>query len=158
MFRPMRRFKQQVSDAECIKILKEEPRGVLAVYGENDYPYCFPINFYYDEATGKIYFHGAREGHKVDAIRKNNHVCFTVMNQGIKKENEWPWFVTSVIIFGHIEEVEDEAVKIPMLQALAEKYYPSREAATAEVVKDGARAKMTSLVIDHMTGKLVKES
>lgn len=158
MFRPMRRFKQQVSDAECIKILKEEPRGVLAVYGENDYPYCFPINFYYDEAIGKIYFHGAREGHKVDAIKKNNHVCFTVMNQGFKKENDWAYSVISVIIFGRVEDVIEPEEKNRSLQALAEKYYPSKEAATKEVLKDGNRANVIALVIDHMTGKLVHEA
>ena len=69
MFREMRRFKQHVSEDECKKILKEENRGVFSVMGDNGYPYTIPINFYYDETDHKIYFHGAKEGHKVDAIR-----------------------------------------------------------------------------------------
>ncbi len=69
MFRSMRRFKQAVSEEECRKILTEEKRGAFSVIGDDGYPYSLPINFYYDEEDNRIYFHGAREGHKVDALR-----------------------------------------------------------------------------------------
>jgi nitroimidazol reductase NimA-like FMN-containing flavoprotein (pyridoxamine 5'-phosphate oxidase superfamily) len=65
MFRPMRRFKQQMTDEECIRVLKEERRGVLSLHGEDGYPYGIPINYYYDEADGRIYLHGASSGHKL---------------------------------------------------------------------------------------------
>ena len=54
MFRKMLRFKQQIPEAECIKILKEEPRGVLSVLGDDDYPYGMPINHFYCEEDGKL--------------------------------------------------------------------------------------------------------
>ena len=86
MFREMRRFKQQVSQDECKKILKDEKRAAFSVIGDEGYPYTIPINFYYEEADHTIYFHGAREGHKMDAIQKCNKVCLTTWNQGFKKE------------------------------------------------------------------------
>ena len=68
MFRKMRRFKQQISVAECIEILKNTKRGVLSLIGDDGYPYGIPIDHWYCEDDGKIYFHGAKEGHKIDAI------------------------------------------------------------------------------------------
>lgn len=66
MFRPMRRWKQQLSDEDCIAILKNEPRGILSVLGDDGYPYGIPMNHWYCEADGKLYFHGAKTGHKID--------------------------------------------------------------------------------------------
>ncbi len=60
MFREMLRKKQQLTDAECIEILKVQLRGVLSVLGDDDYPYGMPINHYYCEADGKLYFHGGK--------------------------------------------------------------------------------------------------
>ena len=66
MFRKMRRFKQQITDEECRKILAEEGRGVLSLFGEDGYPYGIPMNYFYDEDENKIYFHCAKEGHKIE--------------------------------------------------------------------------------------------
>ena len=71
-FRQMRRFKQAASQEECEAVLAAAPRGVLAVHGENGYPYGLPINYVY--AGGKIYFHCAKAGHKLDAVRANDKV------------------------------------------------------------------------------------
>jgi uncharacterized protein len=68
MFRKMRRSKQELTKEECIEILKKEPRGVLSVQGEEGYPYGMPMTHWYNEKDGKIYFHGAKSGHKIDAI------------------------------------------------------------------------------------------
>ena len=62
MFRQMRRFKQEVSQEECKRILSTEKRGTLSVIGDDGYPYCVPVNFYFEEGEGKIYFHCAKEG------------------------------------------------------------------------------------------------
>lgn len=85
MFREMRRFKQQVTDEECKKVLAEEKRAAFSVIGEDGYPYTIPVNFYFDEEDNCIYLHGAREGHKIDALKTCNKVCFTTWNQGFKK-------------------------------------------------------------------------
>lgn len=109
MFRPMRRIKQQVSDEECIRILKEEKRAALSVIGDDGYPYTVPIDFYYDESDGRIYLHCAKTGHKIDAIKKCDKVCFTVWNQGYKTEGNWEWNVTSVIVFGRARFIDDRS-------------------------------------------------
>ena len=70
MFRELTRKKQKLSLEECKSILKMEKRGVLSVYGDNGYPYGMPMNHFYDERDGKIYFHGAKEGHKIDALSR----------------------------------------------------------------------------------------
>ena len=88
MFREMRRSKQQISREECIEILKNEARGVLSVLGDDGYPYGFPINQYYCEADGKIYFHGGRIGHRIDAVKRHDKVSFCVYDEGYRREGE----------------------------------------------------------------------
>ena len=84
MFRKMRRFKQELNETECKKILKNEVRGVLSVIGDDGYPYGLPIDYWYDEIENHIYFHGAKEGHKLDAIKKCNKVSLHI-RQRIQK-------------------------------------------------------------------------
>ncbi|MFV0364366.1 MAG: pyridoxamine 5'-phosphate oxidase family protein [Suipraeoptans sp.] len=158
MFRKMRRFKQQVSELECKKILAEEKRAAFSVIGDDGYPYTIPINFYYDENDNRIYFHGAKEGHKIDAIRKYDKVCFSTWNQGFKKDGGWEWNSTSVIVFGKVKLVNDKNVIEDRLRKLATKYYPNLE--EVEVGMTGPafnRVQMLAIDIEHMTGKLVNE-
>ena len=95
-FRKMRRHKQELSKEECVDILTNEPRGVLALLGDYDYPYALPMSHVY--VNGKIYFHGAMEGHKNDQIRPkrliNSHIWETsfsqaMMIQSMKFQDFW---------------------------------------------------------------------
>lgn len=70
MFRPMRRTKRQLSDADAKELLLREKRGIFAVNGDDGYPFAVPVNYFYERGTGKIYFHGAKSGHKIDALKK----------------------------------------------------------------------------------------
>ena len=158
MFRPMRRFKQQISEAECIRILQEEKRGVLSMLGENGYPYGIPMNHWYNPADGKIYFHGARTGHKIDAIAACNKVSYCVWDAGTRKEGEWALNVNSVIVFGRISPVTDEE-KAKMIGAgLCRKFTDDEEYIQRELQNAIPRAQCLELTIYHMTGKLVNES
>lgn len=156
MFRGMRRFKQQISNEDCIRLLKTEPRGVLSVFGEDGYPYGIPMNFVYHE--GRLYFHCAAEGHKIDAIKNNNRVSFCVLDKGYRREGEWALNINSVVIFGTILFVGDKDRKIETLRLLGNKYDPSPEHVEREIEKYIDRVCMLELQIDHMTGKLVNES
>ncbi|MDO4326052.1 MAG: pyridoxamine 5'-phosphate oxidase family protein [bacterium] len=158
MFREMRRSKQQVSDEECRRILKEEKRAAFSVVGDDGYPYTVPVNFYYDESDNCIYLHGAKSGHKIDAIKNCDKVCFTVWNQGFKTEGNWEWNSTSIVIFGRAELVDDTEMMEDRLLKMALKYYPSREEAEAEMKKPAIHAvQMIAIKVEHMTGKLVNE-
>ncbi len=158
MFRPMRRSKQQVTDEECRHILKEEMRGALSVIGDEGYPYTIPVDFYYEEEENVIYLHGAKDGHKIDAIRHCDKVCFTTWNQGFKTEGNWEWNATSVVVFGRAKLMDDRAVWEDKLLKMTVKYYPSREEAEAEMKTPPIHAvQMIAIEIEHMTGKLVNE-
>ena len=158
MFRKMRRFRQQLSDEETKEILRTEKRGVLAVLGDEEYPYAVPLNFIYDEKNSRILFHGAREGHKLDAVRKHPKASFCVHDQGYVREGEWAYNVKSVIVFGKVSEITDPAETIEAARSLGLKYYPDAESVEEELAKAGSRVLCLSLDIEHMTGKLVNES
>ena len=157
MFRPMRRFKQQLSDAECISILKSEVRGILSVLGDDDYPYGVPLDYYYSGEDGHIYFHGAGEGHKIDSIKKHDKVSFCVMDKGTKDAESWFLHFRSVIVFGRIKIVEDHNKALNICRKLCYKFGLSPEVVEKMVKKSGAHVTCLELVPEHITGKAVKE-
>lgn len=155
MFREMRRKNQELSKEECIEILTNEPRGVLALLGDNDYPYAIPMSHVY--VNGKIYFHGAMEGHKHDAMKKHSKVSFCVIDKGVKKENNWWYTFKSVIVFGKIKIITDVAEKIDKLTYLGNKFFPTPQDTEDEINRLLERTEVFEITIDHMTGKIVKE-
>ena len=158
MFREMRRIKQQISEEECIRILKEEPRGVLSMLGDDGYPYGIPISHYYSEEDGKIYFHGAKVGHKIDAIKACDKVSFCVYDQGYRKEGEWALNINSVVVFGRIRIVDDEEKKREICTELTRKFTDDEEYLKKEMTNAFPRVCCLELIPEHMTGKLVNES
>ena len=102
LFRKMRRFKQQISEEECRKVLRGQKRGVLSVLGEDGYPYGIPMNHWYSEADGVIYFHSAKEGHKLDAIKACDKVSFCVHDEGYRNPGEWALNIKKSIDFLNI--------------------------------------------------------
>lgn len=158
MFREMLRKKQRIPEEECIRILKQELRGVLSVNGEDGYPYGMPINHYYCESDGKIYFHGGEKGHKIDALKKDPKASFCVYDSGFRKEGEWWLNIKSVIVFGHIEFVEDKETVYKIAEELSRKFTDDDIYIRKEIESAGFRTLMFALVPEHISGKLVKES
>ena len=155
MFRPMRRLKQQLSQEECEQVLTSERRGVLSVHGEDGYPYGVPMDYLYEQ--GKIYFHGAKVGHKIDAIKADNRVSFTVFDQGVPVEGKVGPNVRSVIVFGRISLLETTPESLEIARRLGEKYDPSGYVED-ELRRTAERIQLLELAVDHMTGKRVNES
>ncbi len=156
MFRKMRRINREISLEDTKALLEKEKRGVLSVNGDDGYPFAFPINFLYAEEEGKIYFHGAKEGYKVDSLKKNDKVCFTVYGNEHFKEGEWAPYVQSAVVFGRCRLIEDKELTIHKVHLLAEKYYPNKEEIEAEMAAID-RAQLYEITIEHMTGKQIKE-
>ena len=158
MFRQMLRKKQALSLKECIEVLKTQTRGVLSVMGENGYPYGMPMNHFYNEQDGCIYFHCGKVGHRLDALKENNKVSFCVYDQGFRRENEWAWNVKSVIAFGRMDVLDD----LPLIRDICEKLSLRFTDDTAYIEKELAdSAKNTLLLrlhVEHITGKLVNEA
>ena len=158
MFRNMRRFKQQITEEECREVLRNAKRGVLSLLGEDGYPYGLPINHWYCEADGKLYFHGAKEGHKIEAIRKCDKASFCAYDEGYRKDGEWALNIKSVIVFGRISLVEDEEQAKRICTHLVRKFTDDKEYLEKELKHALPRVQCLEMSIEHMTGKLVNES
>ena len=158
MFRTMLRKNQQLSEAECIDILKTQLRGVLSVMGDDGYPYGLPINHYYCQQDGKIYFHGGPVGHKIDAMKRHDKASFCVYDEGYRKEGDWALNIRSVIAFGRIEFVEDRTTVYRISRELSHKFTLDDDYIDKEIRNSGERTVMFALVPEWITGKLVKES
>ena len=150
--REMRRSRQLLSREDCERILNEQTSGVLSVYGDDGYPYGVPLSYVY--ADGKLYFHSAKTGHKIDAVRKNNRVSFTIIAQDNIVPEEYTTYFRSVIVFGRVRILETDTEKRAAIEQLAEKYMPDlKEGRLQEIDREFSRLCMLELTIDHMTGK-----
>ncbi len=156
MFRPMRRIGQALSAQEMDRVLAQAMRGVLAVHGEDGYPYAFPMDFLY--LDGRLYFHCAKVGHKLDALRADSRASFCVMDEGYRKEGEWALNIKSVVIFGRVSEVDDPGRAADIARRLGLKYHPTPESVEVELEKALDRVLILEMTVDHITGKLVNES
>ena len=151
----MRRHKQELSKEECMEILTNEPRGFLALLGDDDYPYALPMSHVY--VDGKIYFHGAMEGHKNDAVKRCDKVSYCVMDKGFRKDGDWWYTFKSVIVFGKIRILTDKDEKIDKLTYLGDKFFPTHEETVSEINRMLDRTEVFEITIEHMSGKLVHE-
>lgn len=158
MFREMIRKKQSLEMEQIVQILKNEKRGVLSVFGENGYPYGLPINYWYNEENGYLYFHSGKTGHKVDALSQNNKVSFCVYDQGYKKDGEWALNISSVIIFGEIFVVDDYNKSVEIFRQLSLKFTSDVEYIDSEIQKLAKATLCYELRPQHITGKIVNES
>ena len=157
MFRPLRRQKRAITEEEAKELLLKEKRGVLAVNGDDGYPFAIPIDCFYDREQEKIFFHGAKVGHKVDSLKKSDKVCFTVYGNEHYKEGEWAPYVQSTVVFGRCRLINDAAETEERVRELARKYYPSEEEIEAEIAKDIRAAQLYEISIEHLSGKQIKE-
>ncbi len=155
MFRNMRRKKQELTQEECVDILTNEPRGVLALLGDYDYPYALPMSHVY--VDGKIYFHGAMTGHKNDAVEKHDKVSYCVMDEGVLNDDGWSYIFKSVIVFGKIRILKDEDEKIEKLTHLGDKFFPTHQETVDEISRLLHKTEVFEITIEHMSGKIVQE-
>ena len=158
MFREMRRFKQRITEEECARIMREQPRGVLSMIGDDGYPYGIPLDHWYSEGDNKLCFHCAKVGHKIDAITACDKVSYCVMDEGFRKDGEWALNIKSVVVFGRIRIVEDEEKKREICTNLVRKFTDDEEYLQKELANAFPRVNCLELTIEYMTGKLVNES
>lgn len=153
----MRRKKNEIGIEELKKLLHDSRRGILAVNGDDNYPYAIPVNYLYDEENQKIYFHGSRVGHKADAIKNCDKVCFTVLGHETFKKEAWAPFLQSVVIFGRCYPVADQSLAMALLKRFAMKFYPDKSMVEEEIAASGKAVQMYEIVIEHWSGKEVQE-
>ena len=158
MFRELARKNKEISREECIEVLKNETRGVLSVLGDGDYPYGSPMNHFYNEEDGKIYFHCGAFGHRLDAVRKHDKVSFCVFDQGYRNEGEWALNVKSVIVFGRMAVVDDPQRIADISTRLSYKFTRDDAYIQKEIEENLHITLLLELTPEHICGKLVNES
>ena len=156
MFRELRRKRQALSAEECAAVLLRGTSGVLALSGDNGYPYAVPISYVYDGKA--LYFHCARAGHKLDALRRDPKASFCVVDQDQVVPEEYTTYFRSVIAFGKVRIQEDIEEKQAALEALGERFNPGeKESLRQEISGAWDRVCVLEMAIEHLTGKEAKE-
>ncbi|HIY26554.1 MAG TPA: pyridoxamine 5'-phosphate oxidase family protein [Candidatus Acutalibacter pullistercoris] len=153
MFREMRRKRQALTQAQCQAILEQGSCGVLALSGDGGYPYAVPLSYLYHQ--GKLYFHSAKSGHKLDALRREPKASFCVVAQDQVAPLEYTTLYRSVIVFGRLRELEDDREKRAAIETLALKYAPQDTPAHREeaIRRDWGPLCVLELTPEHISGK-----
>ncbi|PKM72405.1 MAG: 5-nitroimidazole antibiotic resistance protein [Firmicutes bacterium HGW-Firmicutes-16] len=153
MFRKMRRFKQELPKEDTAIIFEKGSHGVLAVSGDECYPYAVPMSYVYTD--GKLYFHGAKQGHKLDAIANSAKASFCVVAQDRVVPETFTTIFSSAIAFGQLHIIEDDDEKREALRLFSQKYFSVNGKAKneEEIEMDWSRVYVIALEIEHMSGK-----
>ena len=133
----MRRAAQELDEETCLEMIRRATSGVLSVVGDGGYPYGVPMSYVY--VDGKFYFHCAKTGHKIDALRACDKACFTIIDRDDVVADEFTTYFRSVICFGHVRilETPDE----------------SDEKKSSEINREMPALAMLEFTVEHMTGK-----
>lgn len=158
MFRKLTRKNRELSFDDCVHLLKTEKRGVLSVIGDGGYPYGTPMNHWYNEEDGKIYFHCGKSGHRLDSLLKDGKVSFCVYDEGYRQPGEWALNVKSVIVFGKIEVVDDRERVADVTRKLSYKFTRDKAYIEAEIEEHAHNTLLLALTPEHICGKRVQES
>ncbi|MDP2813258.1 MAG: pyridoxamine 5'-phosphate oxidase family protein [Erysipelotrichaceae bacterium] len=152
MFREMRRAKQQLNDEDIERILNRHTSGILAVNGDDGYPYTIPISYTYDD--NQLFFHSANEGHKIDAIRNNDKVSFCVIDQDEVIQETFTTHFRSVVIFGRATIITDPQQRQLALESLVRKYSPDfLEKGQQEIREAWDHVSIIAVTIEYKSGK-----
>lgn len=156
MWRKMRRSRQELSLAEAEEILRGQTNGVLALNGDDGYPYAVPVSYVY--ADGKIFYHSALSGHKMDALERSDKVTFCVVAQDLIVPEKFTSYFKSVIVFGRARLLTDEAERMAAMKLLSLKY--SADFMDGFSAEYEALKKVTAVIeitAEHISGKQAKE-
>ncbi len=143
---------------ECLSLLKNQKRGILSVNGDDGYPYGMPMNHYYNEEDGKIYFHCGRGGHREDALKRNDKVSFCVHDEGCCLPGSWALHIKSVIVFGRIQLVDDPTLTVEIATKLSHKFTQDDAYIQAEIQQHAQRTRLLVLTPEHISGKWIDEA
>ena len=158
MFRDVVRKKQKLSEEACIRLLKQELRGVLAVQGDADYPYAVPTNYWYCAEDGNLYFHSGKTGHKIDAIQKHGKASFCIYDSGVRKEGDWALTFCSVIVFGKVRIVEDYERAMEITRQMSLRFTDDTSYIEHEITHFGKDTLVFALEPEFISGKTIREA
>lgn len=153
MFREMRlKEDNQLPQEQALEILEKAQYGVLALEGDDNYPYTVPVNYAFED--NKIYFHGAPEGHKVDAAKRNEKVSFCAVSKADIVPEAYNCLFLSTVAFGKIRIIEDDQEKQKALELIISKYSKGFEEGGKAYMKASWDEVLTFVIeLEHITGK-----
>ena len=153
MFRELRRKKQALTQEECQAVLERGTHGVLALAGDDGYPYAVPLNYLYRD--GALVFHCARAGHKLDAIARCEKASFCVVDQDRVVPEKYTSYFRSVIAFGRVRVVADDGEKRSAIERLARRYFPTDTQANrdAYIDREWGPLAILEMTVEHLSGK-----
>jgi nitroimidazol reductase NimA-like FMN-containing flavoprotein (pyridoxamine 5'-phosphate oxidase superfamily) len=151
----LRRAKQEIkARAEIEEVLKVAHVGRLGTCVEGE-PYIVPLSFVYDD--GRIVFHGALMGKKMDQIAENPKVCFEVDESVLVSGGnscEYSFNYRSVVINGVARIIQNPERRLNALISLGEKYAPGKgNELTSERFATFKNLAVVEIEIVEMTGK-----
>jgi hypothetical protein len=152
MFKKMRRSDKEMSKEKTLELLTRGEDGILGTISDNGYPYTVVVNYVF--LNNKIYFHCAKEGHKLDNIKRNNKVSFTVYDNVEVVGEKLTTLYESLVVFGKAKVIDANR---EILLALVNKYANLDQEKILKMIDN--EIDITSLVeieIDHITGKIGK--
>lgn len=156
-FRKMRRARQELGHDACVEMIERATSGVLSVLGDGGYPYGVPMSyvFHEDEKGARFFFHSAKTGHKIDALRSCDKACFTVVDMDDVVADEFTTYFRSVVCFGRVKILESPEEIVPAMRILADRYSPDEadEKKENEITKQLPALAVIELDVEHMTGK-----
>ncbi len=157
-FRPLIRKNKELPREECLELLRNEKRGVLSVLGDGGYPYGTPMDHFFNDEDGKLYFHCGRIGHRLDALRANDKVSFCCMDGGTPIPGSWALQVRSVITFGRMEIIDERERVYDIAARLSRKFTDDEDYIAQEIERSGRGTLLLAMTIEHICGKIVTES
>lgn len=157
IFRDLARKYKQLDDAECLEILRREKRGVLSVLGDGGYPYGMPMDHWYEEDDGLLYFHCGRAGHRLDALRGCDKVSYCCIGTPEPIEGSWALRIKSVVVFGRMEIIDDPERMVYITTKLCHKFTDDAAYIAEEIARSGKGTLLLALHIEHLCGKVVAE-
>ena len=158
MFREIAKKNKQITMDACRALLKQVPRGVLSLQGDDGYPYGVPTNFWYCEEDGCLYFHSGKTGHKVDAMARSPKASLCVLSEGTREAGDWALRFESVIVFGTLEVLTDHRKAMELTRLLSLQFTGDTAFIDAEIAAYGHETLCFRLVPEHITGKAIREA
>ena len=151
--REMHKKNSKLSDEAAFELLKKGEHGILALNGDDGYPYAVPITYsYFDNC---IYFHSADHGYKIDILRMNPKACFSVIINVEVMPSKFSAKYESVIVNGDISFVEDKNEKNRALEFLVDRYSSEYKEIGMKFINGpfGEKTSVFKMTIKEISGK-----
>ena len=148
----MRLSEREITDQTAMEAIIRSSLVCRLGLSDENRPYIVPLCFGYQDRT--LYFHGAREGKKIDLLRKNPYVCFEFdLNSGVKeaeKACKWGMSYQSVIGSGKASLLDDPEEKREALGIIMGQYGDGEFSFSENIIE---KTGIIKIDIEEMTGK-----